>query len=421
MFTDQKSYINSRQIDVITFPHVVDSVMSYANSKKTFMDSYGSVSHMGESFQTRLINTCTNGGVVEVCFRPALALLACKTLLPGPQFKLEFTFSNNQASLFESLVGNVATSTAAVPGAQEYQVKILDFSFFKANSLPSPMVPLPQSAVLDLNVANVFQYFLNQNANNLRQNVTLPPTTNTVYVCLQDYNSANLTTPPITGAPAQLGIGTGYNPQTSFAYAVSNASNDISNAYATVLQTLYIHYPELGVQIPNPTYSFTGATGNDWQRAYMDFINVTQGTSALNEGCVPLGSYSTTAGASITYLDPTTPANSILQAGNPSNPEQAIISTKALLSPFGVTPFAPTLTTFNQSSRWGWLGKNPGPIFAFPCIRPENRAVSSAQLNATFTGTVVNCAFNVVCVYSLALSLTALGNGQYEYHLLEGV
>ena len=419
MFQNIKSHCNSRQIDMIDFPHIVDTVMTYSNSKKTFLDSYGSVTHVGEGFQTRLVNTCSNGGVVEVCFRPPLALMQCKNLPPGAQWKIDFSWAQNQAALFESLVGDVATSTASVPTGQQFQVKILDFSFFKATTQPSPMVELPQQAVLDLNPAIVNQYFLNQGGNSLRQTLTLPSTTNTIYVTLQDTNSTALATPVLAGTTTTPGVGTGYNPQTSFAYAVSSGSTSSANLYAAVLQNLYLNLPELGIQIPNPTYQFTGASGNEWQRAYMDFINISQGTNTASEGSIPLGTYDISAGCAITSLN----AGALLaQAGNPLNKDQAsIFTTAATISPMGATAFAPGATTFNQSARFGWLGRCPGPIFGFQCVRPENKAVTTGTLNATFSAAVVNCVFNVICVYSMALQLNHLGGGLYSYNLLEGV
>lgn len=413
MFSQIKSQINSRQLDIIDVPWVIDTVMSYANSKKTFLDSYASVSRLGEPFQTRLINTCSNGGVVEVCFRPPLALMQCKCLPPGAQFRLDFNWATNPAAVFESLGGDVTIGTSTSGSTNQYQVLIQDFSFFKATTAPSPLVQLPEHAVIDMNPAIVNQYF--GQTGSLKQNITMPSTTNTIYMTIQDYNTAKINAAPGSGGPyasAQLGVGSGFNPITSFTNAVSSSlSTTIATANNCPLLNLYLTLPELGTQIPSPIYSFASGV-EDWQRAFCDFINISQGTNGADQGGVSLGSYSLAQGCTI--------ANAVFNAGNPNNSQQATVF-NATIQPLGIATVAPVAATFNQTAKFGWLGRCPGPIFAFQVVRPQNKAVSTGNLNITFTGSPTNYVVNVICSYSMALQLQHVGGGLYSYNLVEGV
>lgn len=421
MFSQIKSQVNSRQLDIIDVPWIIDTVMSYANSKKTFLDSYASVSRLGEPFQTRLINTCSNGGVVEVCFRPPLALMQCKCLPPGAQFRLDFNWATNPAAVFESLGGDVTIGTTTGGAVNNYQVIIQDFSFFKATIAPSPLVQLPESAVIDMNPAIVNQYF--GQTGSLKQNITMPSTTNTIYITMQDYNTAQLAAAPLNGGPyvsARLGVGTGFNPITSFTNAVSNASSTtIATAYGSILQNLYLTLPELGTQTPSPIYNFASGV-EDWQRAFCDFINISQGTNGADQGGIPIGTYNLTQGCTIA-------GTGLFNAGNPNNNQQATVF-GSTIQPLGITAVAPVVPgtspvigTFSQTAKFGWLGRCPGPIFAFQVVRPQNKAVSTGNLNITFSGAPSNYVVNVVCSYSMALQLVHSGNGLYSYNLVEGV
>jgi hypothetical protein len=398
LFTQIKTQINSQQLDIVDVPWIIDTVLSYSNAKKNFLGTFASMSRLGEPLSTRLRNTTTNGGIVEVAFRPPVSLFDCKILPPGAQFRIDFNWASSAAFAFEALTTAMPATVGLATG--NYNIQVNGFSMFKASMAPSKMINLPSRGVVDLNPCVTNQYFLNS-AQQLKQNITLPPTANRVLVVIQDTNTAG---PPV------YGVGTGYNPATSFAYAVSNMANA---PFAVPLQNIYLNLNELGVQMPNPIYQFS--TISDWIRAYSDWCHICQGTAGQTEGSVPLGSFDITEGCTINYLNTTTLANSVFNAGDPNNPQQYYYSYA------GAPPtVVPTATSFNQTARWGYLGRCPGPIIAFPVVRPENRPVSVGTLSLTFAAAVASASVTTLASYSMAIAFENHG-GLYSYTLITGV
>lgn len=405
LFTQIKTQINSRQLDIIDVPWIIDTALTYSNAKGNFLKTYASMSHIGESLMERIRNTAENSGVVEVAFRPPVSLFNAKLLPPGAQFRIDFNWASSAQLAFDKLAGDVTIGTTGTDASPTYNVQVQSFSMYKATLSPSRIIELPERGVIDLTPCISNQYFLN-GSDNLKQNITLPSTTNRILVTIQDQNQ---TAGTYNGVSTTYGVGKGFNSATSFTNAVS-ASGATTNPFGAALQNAYLSLPELGVQMPQPTYQFDGT--QDWTRAYADWCNICQGTVEQSEGSVPLGTFSIADGITINYVH-TTVASSVFQAGNPANPQQYYIS--------AVGASAPATTLYNQTCKYGYLGRAPGPILAFPVVRPENKSVNIGTLNLKFSTGVASIVATVLCSYSMALALEHTGNGLYSYTLVEGV
>jgi hypothetical protein len=435
LFSQIKTQINSRQLDIIDVPYVIDTALTYANQKKTFIQSWASMSHTGEGFMTRLKNTCANGGTVEIAFRPPVSLFDCKLLPPGAQFRVDFNWAPNAQMAFESIFTDITLGSSS----NQYQVQVNNFGFYKATLAPSPQIPLPEAGVIDLCPTIVNQYFCN-NTNQLKQNITLPSTTNRILAVLQDNYKSQITGSSSTGGGAQSytpGIGTGWNPATSFSLTFTDQSSTLP--FNCAINQMWLTLPELGVQLPNPVYTITALTaGNstnpsqlvlnqqDIQRAYADFCTVTQGNACGDEGSVPIGSMDFLKAKANLMEIYNTFAAAILQPGTPENLQQLVLydnstnATNLSITPVGLT-IAANANNGYQTARWGWAGRCPGPIFAFPVVRPEGKTVSTGNFNVTFNAAAANVVVSILCTYSMAISLQHVGNGLYSYSIVEGV
>lgn len=420
LFSQINTQINSRPLDTVNTPWLIDTALTYANAHNSFLKSFGSLTRVGEPLSTRIRNTSQNGGVVQVAFRPPVSIFDVKLLPPGAQYTLNFNWAANGLLAFETINGSVAWGT----GNDQVSISIGEFSFYKATVTPGPNVDLPERGVIDLNPCTAMQYFIN-NSNTLKQNITLPGTTNKILVVFQDITPNAVTVPP----PEDniCGVGNGYNPATSFTNRFCNANTDdltFTNGQS-MLSTLWLDLPELNIQEPKPIYNFSSGI-TDYMRAYSDFCHVTQGTKNNEEGSIPFGSMATAAGTTI--IQPVQGANAAglvagtIQIGDLNNPQQYT---------YIPTAIAGTLAdplTYNQTSRWGWLGRCPGPIFAFPVVRPQGKYVNTGTLNATTStggGTSTSLAFNasatVIASYSMALVCTRQPSGYYSIDVVEGV
>lgn len=452
--------INSKVLDTIDNVPVMDTALHYANCKKGFLDSFGSLTWLNVPFETRLINTCNNVkaatgetfSVIEVIFRPCLSLFDVKLLPPGAQYTLIFNMAASAANAWESLYGDVTTGLLQ----NQFNLRITSFSLFQSVITPSMQVQYPESGIIDLSPAILNQYYLNQ-GNTLKQNITLPSTTNRVLVCMQDTSTSNFR-PTFVGAATdgtsdiQTGIGRGFNPVTNFgllAYGGTSASGATvaeNNFYNRMLSTLWLNLPELGASMPNPVYNFSDNV-SDTFRAYSDFCHVTQGTIGGWEGSIPYGTLAQAQGLHTAFTS-SDESVSVFNTGtyNPQLPALifkggATTATTTFASNSGtatrsyaVTIAAPSLPatqpTAWQAAKYGWVGNKT--IFAFPVIRPEGKPVSVGTLNATFksysdlganaSGSNVNSVvFNVISSYSMVLQLTHQGSGIYHYEVAEGI
>jgi hypothetical protein len=290
------------------------------------------------------------------------------------------------------------------------------FSLYKASVHPGPGISVPSRGVIDLMPATATQYFLNSGMI-LKQNITLPSTTNRILIVFQDINALAVTSTP----PVNLisGVGNGYNPATSFSSSFSNGTTaNLAATNSNTLSQLWLSLPELGIQEPTPIYSFTGI--QDFMRAYGDWTHITQGTHHQNEGSVAFGSFATTNGISIINVDNKVVDNSFIQLGDPNNVQQYPFY-QITPSTASASPGKPDPNTYNQTAKWGWLGRIPGPIFAFPVVRPEGKSITTGTLNVTMTNSVTAVAATIIASYSMAIALELQPNGYYSYTLVEGV
>lgn len=409
LFSQIKTTINSRQLDYVDSPWLVDTILTVSNSKKNFISTFGSLTRVGESLMDRLANVKAISGTdpvtLEVVFRPPCSLFGAKLLPPGAQFLVEFLWAANASLAFESLLGSPAMVIGTANG--NYNVKIDGFSFYKSTLTPSKMVPLPDKGVIDLSPTIVQQYFLNAGSQ-LKQNITLPPTCNRIIVGLQDINQ-------VTASYGVPGVGSGYNPATQFTTAVSNIGA-APTPRSVELQNAYISLPELGFQWPSTTYQFNGLA--DWMRAYSDFCNITQGTNSASEGSIEFGSKDTSKGITINAIsgsNATTLTGFLFQVGDPFNRWQYFYNVSSVAS-----LAMPATTIHNQTCLKGYLGRYP--LLAFPVVRNENKTISQGLLNLTFNGPVASCAVTVASTYSMAIAVEQIEDtGIYNYTLIEGV
>lgn len=418
LFTQLQTYINSKPLDTVNTPWLIDTCLQYSNSRANFLKTWGSLTRVGESLTTRIrnISRANNGtGQIEVVFRPPVSLFDTKLLPPGAQFRLDFNFASNGINAFETAGPSLTWGATGT----NVQIKINSFSFYKATITPGPGIQLPQHGVIDLFPAIANQYFCN-NSTTLKQNITLPGSTNLVRVVFQDISATTVTDDP--PASEWCGVGNGYNPATSFsnifcmAGSTTNASITNNTYY---LQQLWLSLPELGIQEPNPIYSFDSVM--DKMRAYSDFCHYTQGTKDQLEGSIPYGSDNYLGGVTIVALNTGATAGDLAQLGDPNNPQQYwYLKTSA-------SDAAPNTASYNQTSRWGWVGRCPGPIFCFPVVRPEGKTVSTGTLNVllgpngTASGGAMSIAATVIASYSMAIVVELQPTGYYSYSLVEGI
>lgn len=413
LFSQLQSYVNSKPLDTINTPWLIDTALTYSNAKQNFIKTWGSLTRVGEPLTTRIRNLQQNGGVVEVIFRPPISLFDVKLFPPGAQFRVDFNWANNGINAFESIYKSVTWNTSFTDtAAGSVCIGVSSFSFYMASVNPGQGITLPARGVIDLYPCSATQYFCNNNQY-LKQNITLPSTTNKILIGFQDINTSKVTTsPPVDNI---CGVGNGYTPATSFTNIFTTGTaatdNQTFTSNTTALQNMWLSLPELGIQEPQPIYNFSGI--QDYMRAYSDFCHITQGSYHQNEGSIPFGSFATAAG--VTIIAPSaTGTGTAFQYGDLNNPQQYPYIAAG-------TTNVPASAVYNQTARWGWLGRCPGPIFAFPVVRPEGKTVSTGTLNVQMVGTPTSVSATVMASYCMAIALEHQGNGYYSYALIEGV
>lgn len=409
LFSQINTQINSRPLDTVNTPWLIDTALTYSNAHNNFLKSWGSLTRVGEPLSTRIRNVKQNSGVVQVVFRPPVSIFDVKLLPPGAQYRVDFNWAANGLNAFETIDTSVTWGTS---GAAAVSISVSEFSFYKATVTPGNDVILPERGVIDLTPCIAMQYFLNSGST-LKQNITIPSTTNRILVGFQDTNTNNVVTtnPPVDNI---VGVGSGYNPATSFTniFTTGTGSNPTFTSNTAGLLNLWLDLPELAIQEPKPLYNFSSGI-LDYMRAYSDFCHVTQGTKLNEEGSIPFGSMATTAGTTI--IAPSASGSGVaFQLGDLNNPQQF-----PYLAAGGSN--VPSANVYNQTARWGWLGRCPGPIFAFPVVRPPGKTVSTGTLNVTTSASVTALSATVIASYSMAIIVEHQGNGYYSFNLIEGV
>jgi hypothetical protein len=417
LFNQITSYVNTQPLETLNQPWIVDTALTYAKCHWNFLKSSASMTRVGEPLSTRLVNVRTNGGpnagtgaIIEVSFRPSIALLAAKILPPGAQFRVDFNWQSSAIYAFETLAKALLTTDVA---STTYSVTVNSFTFFKASVSPAPGISLPPNGVIELCPAASYQS-TTSSSNQMQQTFAIPATTNRIIIVFQDTCTLGVTTTPPVDFMA--GIGTGYNPVTSFTnrfLKTGSAVNATFTTDSTVLSQLWISLPEIGYTAPKPVYSFNTGNNTDLLRAYSDWCHTTQGTITNFEGSIPFGNTDPTLGTTI--IAPGASAGGVTtQAGDLNNYQQY-----SYITPGGAG--TPVAKTYNQTTRWGWAGSRPGPMFAFPVIRPNNQHVSTGTLYAQFADAVISATVTFIASYSMALVVEHAGNGQYSYKLVQGV
>lgn len=401
MFSQIQVFCNSQSLELLQNPAQADTALLYASVDKTFLESFASLSGVGEALTTRQLNSAVNGSgstttynEVVAAYRPSLSLFDhCTGIPPGAQWRVDFSWSNvAEQAIIESLTNKIAGT--------DYYFVLDEFTFYKATISPDPSVPLPEMGFIELNPAQVNTYPLN-GGTTLQVNVPLPATCHRALVVCQDNNSVN------NYAAGQ----NGYAPITSFRGYFSNGST----ANAVWVQNLYMSFPELGYQFPNPTYSLTpgaNAAGgkSEWQRAYADFVTISRGASGGYEGSVPMGTADLNIGAAVLAPLASTP---VMTIGDPNNRQQAWVTS--------ISAGAVSATQATQTAAWGWMGRCPGPIFAFPVIRPVDKLVTSANLFLQLSGAATSVNVYVIMTYSMGLACEMGPDGKYRFEIVRGL
>lgn len=432
LFSQIQTYINSRPLDTVNTPWLIDTALTYSNAKQNFLKTWGSLTRIGESLQTRLINATVNNGIIEVIFRPPVSLFDVKLLPPGAQFRIDLNWVPSAINAFESIGGSIVCGESS----GNYNLQVNSLSFYKASVHPANNVEIPRHGVIDLMPCQALQYFSTAQGV-LKQNITLPSTTNRILVVFQDtstpqtiafLDSATTNTATVA-ANKWCGVGNGYNPATSFSNIFSSNLSTSTFATAASLGSLWLSLPELGIQEPSPIYQFNGI--QDYMRAYSDFCHITQGTHDQEEGSTSFGNSQVSNG--ITIIAPNLEVNNVAtpvyNAGDPNNPQQYNYITQIVndYSTAAVADAATARLIMNQTARWGWIGRCPGPIFAFPVVRPEGKTISTGTLNVTYntapTGGLypLNVTATIICSYNMAIAVELQPSGYYSYSLVEGV
>jgi hypothetical protein len=440
-FSTIMTYINQNVVDNVTQPWIPDQVLTYSNAKKNFLDTFGSLARVGEPLQQRLINTWGTGGpnqaaVLEVCYRPPCSLYNVNLIPPGAYHKIDFTWNQNCINAFESLIGSIDNNVGTNVG--NYNIIVDGFYFYKATCTPSPAIPLPMHGVIPLSACTVKQYPIS-GTNQYQQNITLAPTTNRVYMALQDIsqNPKVTTQTSTTVSPYRtdsdairwMGVGTGWNPATSFSKSFSSSTAG-NPPFLVELKQLYLQISDLSLILPHPPYNFS-ADKTDYMRAYMDWCNCV-GTKYNSEGSVPFGTAIPTANTvtntwsslnipgtttiypnTITGVTPTP----LTKVGNPSNDQQLnFITNSTFAYPAGTNGYALYFQTYEN----GWLGRHPGPIFAYNICRGEGSKVSQGDFTVSFTGNVNSVIVNILCAFNMALAVSRNAQGKYDFQLVSG-
>lgn len=404
LFNNVQIMVDNKTIESVNQPWVPDTVGTYTGAKQTWLQTCGSVAAINVPFVKRLnetYNTTANASnVLKFCFRPALGVFSCQLLPPGARWRTVLQWATNGQACIESLLQSTTPA--------HFILQIKSFSFYKCTLKPDPSVALPPSGFLDLYCMGVQQYATSL-ASTANINFTCPKTTNKIYVTFQDNNFTGVTSINPTPLAITAAGANGIYPITSFVPAVTGGLNEFS-AYVS---QLYIKIDGMNETMPSPYYTLD-STGVDWDRAYTDFLNVSQGASDNNNGNIPFGTFDISSNHvnQVIIQNGAATGNIFSYNGDPRNEQQIPI--------YKITTAAGVLQKENdRTARYGWLGRIPGPIFAFPIIRDGNRSISGGTINAKFSTAANSVLINMVFAYTLALAFQQKPDGTYMYTLIE--
>lgn len=434
LFSQIQAFCNSQTVSLVQNPPQTDTVLTYATVDHTFLKSFGTASGVGVPYTTRALNvgqwgagTGNAGNLNEVVamWRPPMSLFDCPTgIPPGCQWRVDFSWSpfGEQLLIESAATPNVGAGGAKIAGTDYYFV-LDEFTMYKATIAPDMSIPKPMFGYIELNETQTNTYPLS-GGSTLQVNCPLPSTCNKMWIVVQDNNALGITVSPPSPNPGLAHGQNGLKAITSFDAAVSTTSAD----RAAYVQNLYVLFPELGYQFPNPTYNLTGQnTGGSnarqgWERAYADFITVSRGSSGGTEGSVPFGCFDTGVGAAVIQINETVPVTDAtgtiaaqFNIGDPNNDQQS----------WNVAAFpaaAPVAGTYgNNTALWGWLGRCPGPIFAIPVIRPRGVLVTNANISLQFSQPVVSANVFIIMSYSMGIACEKDASEKYQFQIMRGL
>ena len=407
LFSQISCLVNSQTIELLQNPAQSDAALCYSSCDKTWLQSFGTAGGIGEALTTRQLNSsqfgtaavgATNYNEVVATWRPSLSLFdVCHGIPPGAQWRFDFSWSTQAEQ-------NMVQSMASKIAGTDFTFTLDEFTFYKATIVPDVSIPRPMGGFISLEPVQVNQYTMTSGTGQF--NVPLPATCDRMLIVFQDSNQAN------NLAAGQNGL----KPITSFAAGFSSGATD----FAATLQSLYVSFPELGIQAPNPVYQFTAlgsaASKSDYQRAYADWCATCRGSSGGYEGSIPFGTADAGIGAAVVAViktvGPNVVTDALLDFGDPNNYEQNWYSQNGV----GALPAA---TYGNQTARWGWMGSKT--IFAVPCIRPPDKLVTNANLSVQIAGSPTSVTITVIMSYSMGLACELDSNGRYQFEILRGL
>lgn len=421
LFSQIEMFVDSQSLESCTNIPQVDTACLYSSVNKSWLQSFGSASGVGESLMTRINNTAkkgsaaagsTNGNELVFSWRPPISLFeTAHGLPPGAQFRISFTWGSNVEQAF------IESYKSAIAGT-DFTVNIDSMTFYIATIQPDESVERPLSGYIELNPVAVNTYNLNAGTQ-LNANVPLQGTSNRMLVVCQDSSplagvGVNHTTDT---APAFVGT----KSITYFSGCFSDGSNDLES----YIQNFQLSVPEINLTFPQPQYSFSSgpsgtATDNgscnksDWERGYADWCNVTRGSSGGTEGSIEFGSSDTGPGAVILDVNIANPTQSIVQPSDPSNPQAAwVFAVDASTSSFAATDY-------KKTAAHGWLGNHL--ILAVPLVRPPGVMLSQANLTLVLNRAATAISVYTITSYSLGLEVTYDEyKGSYAYQIVRSL
>lgn len=400
LFSQIQGFCNSQSLELLQNPAQADQALTISSVDKTFLESFASLAGEGEALTTRQLNSAqfgtssvsaTNYNEVVAAWRPSLSLFDhCTGIPPGAQWRFDLSWAATGEQ-------NVIESTSVKIAGTDYFFFVDELTMYVATIEPDPSIPLPMSGFIELNPVQVNTYPLT-GGNTLQVNVPLPATCHRALIVFQDNNTAN------SLAAGQNGI----NPITCFRPYFSSGAT----VNASWVQNLYMSFPELGTQAPNPQYSLTAGVlagaKSDWQRAYGDFVTITRGASGGYEGSVPFGTADIGIGAAVLAPLASTP---VMTVGDPNNRNQAWVAS--------TSTGAVSATQANQTANAGWFGRNC--IFAFPCVRPVDKLVTNANVALTLSASATSVLMYVILSFSMGIAVELGANGKYNFEIVLGL
>jgi hypothetical protein len=69
----------------------------------------------------------------------------------------------------------------------------------------------------------------------------------------------------------------------------------------------------------------------------------------------------------------------------------------------------------------GWLGRIPGPIFAFHIIRPPDRLITNANVSVTLSGSVTSIQMFVITSWSGGIAIEKDEMGVDHFTVVRGL